>query len=103
MNRFIVVSVLLAAVVLVVVAAESNVDAADTQVTDEDNVGAVNSESTEVEEGRIRKHHLYGGLRKTILSYSCLRMISDHLYLLLQLGLVVLGASIRWPFCTRLR
>lgn len=63
MNRFLCATVVIAAALLIVsVAADAELDSVDKveQVADE-------VQSTDVEEGRIRKHHLlYGGLRKLI-------------------------------------
>lgn len=61
MNRYISAMVVIAALLFVVVTAEAEMDAGK-DVEQEDNP---DEQSTDVEEGRIRKHLFYSGLRKS--------------------------------------
>lgn len=63
MNRLLCASIVIALLVvfMTVVAAEPQLEADDGEQVEEQD-----EQSTDIEEGRLRKHHLlYGGLRKT--------------------------------------
>lgn len=70
MNRYISATIVITAtVLLLVVSAEAELGAEQSELVDQ--VNAENGQSTEVEEGRIRKHALlYGGLRKFLILYK---------------------------------